>query len=82
MLAVALTFSRAIFVGFERVSFRFFRLSGVVFQSGGQAEEVRLQRRNPCDPAERRMRSQAVSVAESEQFSTLAFPDFEDEKED
>ena len=24
------------------------------------------------------MRSQAVSVAESEQFSTLAFPDFED----
>ena len=40
-------FFRAIFVGFVRASFRFFRLIGVVFQSGGQAGEVRLQRRNP-----------------------------------
>ena len=30
---------------------RFFRLIGVVFQSGGQSGEVRLQRRNPSDPA-------------------------------
>ena len=61
-----------------RQSLACFRLIGVVYQSGGQAVEVRLQRRNPCDPAERRMRSQAVSVAESEQISTLAFPEFED----
>ena len=45
-------FFRAIFVGFVRVApfarfFSFFRLIGVVFQSGGQAVEVRLQRRNP-----------------------------------
>ena len=42
-------------------------------QPASASATVRLQRRNPCDPAERRMRSQAVSVAESEQFSTLAF---------
>ena len=75
MSPVALTFSAPFSLVLCAFLFVLFLggLSGVVFQSGGQAEEVRLQRRNPCDPAERRVRSQAVDVAESEQFSTLAF---------